>query len=85
MTSNEIRLTVAITDLIISEGLSFNISHKYRFKKVIDLARIASKSYQPLDRKLISKDILDLIHDQNMERNLSLTKKESDFWIIVSR
>ena len=37
MTSNETRLTVAIADLIIYEGLPFNISHKPRFKKVLDL------------------------------------------------
>ena len=37
-----------------------------------------SKIYQPPKRKLISKDILDVIHDQNMEMNLSLIEKESD-------
>ena len=72
MTSNETRLTVAIADLIISEGLSFNLSQKPRFKKVLELERYASKCYQPPNRKLTSKDLLDVIHDQNMERNLSL-------------
>ena len=38
MNYNETRLTVAITDLIISESLSFNLSHKLRFKKVLDFA-----------------------------------------------
>ena len=28
----------------------------------------------------MSKDLLDVIHDQNMERNLSLIKKESDIF-----
>ena len=37
MASNVTRLTVAIIDLIISEGLYSNLSHKPRFKKVIDL------------------------------------------------
>ena len=54
MTSNETHLTFAIADLIISEGLSFNLSQKPRFKKVIDLARNVSKYYQPPNRKLIS-------------------------------
>ena len=45
MTSNETRLIVAITDLIISEGLSFNIFQKPRFKKVLDLKRTVSKFY----------------------------------------
>ena len=80
MTSNETRLTFAIADLIISEGLSFNISHKPRFKKVLELAITVSKCYQPPNRNLISKDLLDIIHDQNMESNLSLIEKESDIF-----
>ena len=39
ITSNETRLTVAIADLVISENLSFNISQKPKFKKVLDLER----------------------------------------------
>ena len=80
MNFNETRLTVAIYDLIISEGLSFNLSQKSRFKKVLELARTVSKSYQSPNRNLISKDILDVIHDHNMERNLSLIEKESDIF-----
>ena len=75
MISNETRLTVTIADLIISEGLSLNLSHKPRFKKVMELSRTVSECYQPPNKKLISKDHLDEIHDQNMERSLSLIKK----------
>ena len=75
MTSNEKRLTVAIADLIIFGGLSFNLSQKPRSKKVLDLARTVSKFYEPPNRKLISKDILDVSHYQNIERNLSLAEK----------
>ena len=78
MTSKETRLTVAIDDLVISEGLSLNLSQTSRFKKLLELARTVSKYYQPPNRNLISKDLLDVIHDQNMERNLSLIEKESD-------
>ena len=80
ITSNETRLTVAIFYLILSENLSFNLSLKPRLKKVLDLARNVSKCYQPPNRKLIPKDLLYVIHDQNMERNLSLIKKESDIF-----
>ena len=38
MTSNETHLTVEISDIIISEGLSFNVDQKPRFDKLIDLA-----------------------------------------------
>ena len=72
MTSKETRLTVAIADLIISEGLSFYLSQKPRFKKLLEVARTVSKCYQPPNRKLISKDLLGIIHDQDMESNLSL-------------
>ena len=78
MTPNETRLTVAITNLIISEGLSFNLSQKPRFKKVLQLAITVSKCYQPPTRKLISKDLLDVIHDLNMESNFSLIEKQSE-------
>ena len=80
MTSNDTRLTVAITDLIIYEGLSINLSQKPNHNKVLDLTRTVSKSYQPPNRKFISKDILDVIHDQNMESNFSLIEKESDIF-----
>ena len=76
MTSNDTRLTVPIADRIISEGLSFNLSQKPRFKKVLDLSRNVSKCYQPPNRKLISKDHLGVIHDQNMEWDLSLIEKK---------
>ena len=72
MTSNDARLTVEISDIIISEGLYFNLSQKPMFKKVIDLARTVLKSYQPTNRNLIDKDSLDVIRDQNTERNLIL-------------
>ena len=80
MTYNETCLTVAIADLNISEGLSFNISQKPRFKKVLELARTVYKFYKPTNRNLISKDIFDVIHGHNMERNLSLIEKESDIF-----
>ena len=75
MPSNETHLTVAIADIINSEGLYFNLSQKPRSKKVLDLARTMSKCYQLPNKNLVSKDLLDVIHDQNMESNLSFTKK----------
>ena len=47
---------------------------------MLELARTVSKCYQPPNRKLIPKDLLDVIHDQNTERNLSLIEKESDIF-----
>ena len=45
MTSNETHLTVAIAYLNISEGLSFKLFHKHRFKEVLELTRTVSKFY----------------------------------------
>ena len=72
MNFNETRLTIAIYDFLISEGLYFNISQKPRLKNVLDLGKTVSNSYQPPNRKLIYKDLLDVIHDLNTERNLIL-------------
>ena len=80
MAPNETRLTVEIADLIISEGLYLDLSQKPRFKKVLDLARNVSTVYQHPNRNIIPKDLLDLINDYNMDRNLSFIKRESDFF-----
>ena len=64
MTFTEKRHTVAIVDLIIYEGISFNLAQKPGFKKLLDLERNVSNSYQTLNGKLTSKDLLDVIHDQ---------------------
>ena len=80
MTSNETLFTFAIADLIISEAFSFILSQKPRFKKVLDLSITVFKCYQPPNRNIISKDILNVIHDQDMERNLILNKGESDIF-----
>ena len=78
ITSNNTRLTILIADLIISEGLPFNLSQKPRFKKVLELSRNVSKTYIPPNRKLISKELLDVIHEHNIRSNLAMIKKEAE-------
>ena len=80
MTPNKTRLTVAMSDIIISEGLYFNISQKHWFKKVLDLSINFSKCYKPPNRNPLYKGLLNVIHDQNMVRNYILIKKESDIF-----
>ena len=70
ITSNETHLTFAISDLIISEGLSFNLSQKPRFKKIQELAMKVTKTSITPNINLTSKDLLDVIHEKNMKRNL---------------
>ena len=79
---NEKRLTVAIVDLIISEGLTFNLAIKSLFKKLLNLKINVSKGSWPPNRKLISKDNMDVIHDYIIERKFRLNWKESDFLVL---
>ena len=78
ITYNEKHLTVAISDIIISEGLSFNLAQKPSFNKVINLSKTNSKFYQPPNRKPISKDLLDVNND-----NLSLIRKDSNIFALL--
>ena len=80
ITSNDTGLTVPIDDPFIYEGFSFNLSQKLPFKKVINLARNVSKGHQPSNRKHLSKDILNVVHDHIMEGNLNFVKKSQIVW-----
>ena len=75
LTSSETCVTVEIADLIISEGMSLNIYRKHLFKEFLDLESNVSKSYNPPNSKLISKDLLGVIHYYNMKSNLIIIKK----------
>ena len=63
-----------------SEDISFDLDQKPWFKKVMHLARNASKGYQPPNINLRSKDLLDIKYYQNMERKFSLIKRKSDIF-----
>ena len=80
MTSNKTCLTIAIADLIVSEGLSFNIAQKPTSEKILELARNVSKPYIHPKIKLIYKDLLGVIHKQNMKRNLEMIKKKEQIF-----
>ena len=75
ITSNNTRLTIAIADFIVSEGLPFSISQKPGCKKVLELSRNFSKTYMFPNLNIISKELLDVIHEQNMKRDLAMIKK----------
>ena len=80
MTSNKTCLTIYIADIIISEGLSFNLAQKPTFEKILELARNVSKPYIPPNRNLIYKDLLGVIHKQNMKSNLEMIKKKEQIF-----
>ena len=80
ITSNDTCLTISISDIFISEGLPFNIPQKPGFKKVLELSKKLSNTYIPPNRKLISKEQLDVTHEENMKRNLTMIKKEAEIF-----
>ena len=51
-------LNVAISDLIYSKGLPFNLTESYHLKRVLDLAKSVSTKYKPPTRKRVSTDLL---------------------------
>ena len=83
ITSNETHLTISIADTIISVSLSFNIHQKTRFKKVLGLARHVPKTYITPNIKVTSKELLDVIHEQNMKINSSVIKKEAEIFRLL--
>ena len=44
------------------------------------MSRNVSKTYIHTNRKLVSKELIDFIHEQNMERNLAMIKKEAEIF-----
>ena len=77
MTYNETRLTVSITDLIISEGFSFNISEKPRFKNMLYLEITMSKIYQPSNIKAYIQGYFGCNSWSEHGKELDFDKKES--------
>ena len=57
-----INFTVAIADIIISEGLSLNLDNKSRSNKVLDPAIKNRKDYILPDRNIISKELFYVMH-----------------------
>ena len=81
ITSNNTCLNMAIAYLIISEGFPFNLYQKTIYKKVLELSRNTSKTYIPLNRKLISKELFDIIHEQDMKINLKKISKRKQRYL----
>ena len=55
----------------------FSFSQKPKFKRILELARNVYKTYIPPNINLIYKELLDVIHEQNTKRGLSIIKEEA--------
>ena len=71
ISSKKTLLTISIAGLIISEVLYFNLFQKPTFKKVLELERNVSKNFIPPNIKITTKELLGVVQEQNMKRNLS--------------
>ena len=47
------------------------------------MSRNFSKTYTHPNRKLISKELLDVIHEHNTKRNLAMIKKEAKIFVLL--
>ena len=74
------KLPFFLLGVIIIKRLALNLAPKNRFKKVLDLANILSKDYNLPNRKLVFKDLLDVTHNQYMQRILVFIEKEGDIF-----
>ena len=83
ITSNETHLIVKIYDLVISEGLYFNLSQKHRFKKVIDLAINAQKVVNLQTEQLYPRIFCMQLMIITWKVNLILIKIESDISVLL--
>ena len=65
-------LNIAISYLIISEGLFLNISQKYYSRRYWVWQSNVSNNHITPNRNLTSKGCLYVNHEQNMKRNLAM-------------
>ena len=75
-------LDVAISDLIYSKGLPFNLTESYHLKRVLDLAKSVSTKYKPPTRKRVSTDLLSAHYKSRIDDyKVSLQKEARRFGI----
>ena len=73
-------LTVAIAQLIHLGGLSFSLVDKQLFRRVLMLAKAVPTSYRPPSRNQVSGKLLELLHDQLMQRQYEELLKDVDLF-----
>ena len=76
--SNNSRLTMAIADLIHSDGLAFSICESARFKKVLKLAATVEKDFVPPHRKDVAGRLLKLNYETRMKSNKQLLLADAE-------
>lgn len=73
-------LTMAIADLIHSCGLPFSLASHHKFRRVLSLAKCATKKYIPPGRNKVAGELLDLNYDLYIKKTLETLIKEADVY-----
>ena len=74
----EKQLDVAISDLIYSKGLPFNLTESHHLKRVLQLAKSVSSKYNPPTRKRISTDLLHVTYSNQIKEYKDSLHKEAE-------
>jgi hypothetical protein len=73
-------LTMAIADLIHSCGLPFSLASHHKFKRVLILAKCATKKYSPPGRNKVAGELLDLNYALYLKKTMDSLIKEADIY-----
>lgn len=76
----EAELTMAIADLIHSCGLPFSLASHHKFRRVLLLAKCATKKYTPPGRNKVAGELLDLNYDLYIKKTFESLIKEADVY-----
>ena len=73
-------LTMAIADLIHSCGLPFSLASHHKFRRVLSLAKCATKKYIPPGRNKVAGELLDLNYELYISKTFESLIKEADIY-----
>jgi hypothetical protein len=76
----ELKLTMAVADLVHSCGLPFRLASHPKFRKVITLAKAVGNSYKLPSRNQIATELLDTNYEAYVDRNKSQLLKDIDIF-----
>lgn len=80
---HENKLTMAIADMIHSLGLPFSLASEPKFHTVLQLAKNAGSNYQPPNRNVIGKQLLQLNYDHYIDTSFSKALNNAEYYGIT--
>lgn len=77
---NNTKLSVAIADMIHSDGLPFSFAGSSRLAKVIRLSKLVDKDFKPPSRNVVAGSLLELSYKANWEENKEILLAEAEMF-----